>query len=135
MSEEQSITEYIEAYILHDPVANVEGVLADFDPQKLQQAEESGAIFIALYNTGKREVVKAEDITEPEPRANGVKLVAPSYVDKRMKAVVDVFDALGSSMPQALSAVSVMSAEAEGTGMTFAEALAALKALVYGEEG
>lgn len=135
MSESQDYSEYVVEYLLHDPVGNQEAAIAEFDTAKLVAAEQQGAVFIARYNTGRREIVPASEIVEPQPRVSGVVLAKKTEVLDIAKATCDVFDALGSSMPQALSAVSVMSAEAEGTGMTFAEALAALKALVYGEEG
>lgn len=133
---DQEITDRIIKYMLHDPIGNVEGEIAEFDAEKLANAESQGAIFIAVYQSGKREVVSASDVKEPEPILNGTVLVQPVYVDNRMKAVCDVFDALESSMPQAANAeVATMAlADEADAPMTFHEALAALKALVYGEE-
>ena len=67
---------------------------------------------------------------------NGVTLVQPVYVDDRMKAIVNVFEALeGSSLlaiNSATATVAPTAAENEAK-QTFAEALAALKAIVCGE--
>lgn len=85
-------------------------------------------------------------------------VVAPIYVDDRMKAVVDVFDALAASVPAVAAsadstrravpfsiAVPAVAASADvqpmsskaRSAMSFAEALEALRALAYGtgEEG
>lgn len=126
----EEITEYIEYYLLHDPIGNVEGAIAEYDTEKLQAAEDNGAIFIAVYNTGKREIVKAADISEPEPMVNGMTVVQPLYVDNRLEAVCAVFDALEATLT---SNASVATLSASGDTPTFQEALASLKALVYGE--
>lgn len=133
MSDPSNITEYIEAYMLHDPIGNVEGMVSNFDRDSLQSAEDEGMVFIAVYNTGKREIVKAQDVREPEPMSNGIKLVAPSYVDKRACAVVDVFDALAASIPIAeISEQPQPNGEANGSKKTFVEALETLRLLAYG---
>lgn len=133
---EERVTEYTECYLLHDPIGNAEGAIAEFETEKLVKAEQQGAVFIAVYNTGRREIVKAEDIRKPKPRMNGVTLVQPVYVDDRMKAIVNVFEALeGSSLlaiNSATATVAPTAAENEAK-QTFAEALAALKAIVCGE--
>lgn len=123
------VIEYIERYLLHDPIGNTEAEIAEFDTQKLQAAEDRGAIFIAVYSTGERKVVKAADIDEPLPRMHGIQLVAPAYVDDRMVAVADVFDALAFEMS---GGVSLMSVDDSGAASppTFAEALAKLKELI-----
>lgn len=112
-------------YLLHDPVSNVEGVVAEFDRSKLQEAENRGNIFIAVHSNGSREVVKAADVRRPEPMLNGVELAQPEYVDVRMDAVVACFDALANK--QGISTLSAKAAR-----KTFAQALAELKALLGG---
>lgn len=65
-------------------------------------------------------------------------VVAPIYVDDRMKAVVDVFDALAASVPAAAASADVQPVSSKArSAMSFAEALEALRALAYGtvEEG
>lgn len=65
-------------------------------------------------------------------------VVAPIYVDDRMKAVVDVFDALAESVPAVAASADVQPVSSKArSAMSFAEALEALRALAYGtgEEG
>lgn len=124
---DEEITDRIIKYMLHDLIGNVEGEIAEFDAEKLQEAEDAGAVFIAVYGSGRREVVKASDIVEPKPMLNGTVLVTPPYVDDRMLAVVDVFDALASEL--AAPAAMLMSAE-EPRRPGFAAALEKLKELV-----
>ena len=65
-------------------------------------------------------------------------VVAPIYVDDRMKAVVDVFDALAASVPAVAASADVQPVSSKArSAMSFAEALEALRALAYGtgEEG
>lgn len=124
MSEDYS--EYVVEYLLHDPIGNMEAAIAEFDTQKLESAEEQGAIFIARYNTGRREVVHASEIAEPQPRVSGVVLAKKNEMLDIAKATCDVFDAMAAGQP-AVMAASI------SEGKTFAEALADLKALVYGE--
>lgn len=121
----EAITEYVEAYLLHDPVGNTEGVVAEYEPGKLEAAEEMGAVFLAVYNTGRREIVKAGQVVEPTPRCNGVELVRPAYVDERMEAVLSALEALAAERSRSGAADAA----------PFAEALAALEALVRGEGG
>lgn len=129
MSEDQNYDEYVVEYLLHDPIGNMEAAIAEFDTDKLAAAEGQGAIFIARYNTGRREIVHANDISEPQPRVSGVVLARKSEMLDIAKATCDVFDALAAEQP-AVMAMAVNSADGS---QTFAEALAALKALVYGE--
>lgn len=125
----EEITDHIIKYMLHDLIGNVEGEIAEFDAEKLQKAEDAGAMFIAVYDSGRREVVKAAEIVEPKPMLNGTTLVTPPYVDERMVAVAGVFDALAFEMS---GGVALMSVDAEGTASppTFAEALARFKELI-----
>lgn len=125
-------------HMLHDPVGNCEAVLQEYDPELIGKAAESGMIFIAVDDEGGRTVVAADEVAEPNNDGEPFTLVRPAYVDERMKAVVDVFDALASSAPAAASTLAVQSAAgAARSSMTFAEALEALRLLAYGadEEG
>lgn len=126
----EEITDRIERYMLHDPIGNMEGEIAEFDKAKLLQAETQGAVFIAVHASGKREVVKAEDIVEPKPMACGVTVASEKTVLDIAKATCDVFDALAGEQPAVLA---LEADDAQGGQRTFAQALAALKALVYGE--
>lgn len=107
---EDELARTIVAYLIHDPVANVEGYLTEFDKEELAKAEAQGMVIIAEDNNGGRSIVHAGDVSEPSPAVNGIKVVAPSYVDKRTQAIVDVFDALAEELYA--TAVSVMSVDA-----------------------
>lgn len=124
-------TDYIEAYLLHDPIGNSEGVIAEYDHKKLAAAEANGAVFIAVHADGRRERVGAADVREPEPRVNGVTLAKPEYVDARTRATVAVFDALIAQ----LGGASVLVSDEGGELSPLETALAALKALAYPSEG
>lgn len=95
------------AYMAHSALTNSEAPLETYDTETLQALEDEGITFIAVYDDETREIVKAADITEPEPQVNGVTLCTPVYVDDRYDAVVSVFDAIkpildelvGTSMP------------------------------------
>ena len=125
-------------YLAHDPISNSEAVLTEYDAELIKRADESGIVFIAVDDQGTRSIVPASDVREPENRDEHFTFVQPLYVDDRMKAVVDVFDALASSVPAAASTLAVQSAAGKArTKMTFDEALEALRLLAYGtnEEG
>lgn len=125
-------------YMVHDPVANMEWQLDDFEQERLANMESSGFLFIALRDDDTREVVKAIDVAEPKPRVNGVTLVTPTYVDNRTAATVAVFEAL-SAIVDPESAVATADETGEETESqadpveAFKEALAALKA--FTEDG
>lgn len=100
-------------YVIHDPIANVEEILQNFDKEWLQKAEEGGLIFVAVHSDGARSIVKACDIEEPLTFANqgGVELVLPAYVDERTEATVACFDALASIVDPQPVAISDGNAE------------------------
>lgn len=132
MTEEmEAATKVVVAYLAHDPIGNVEGYVTDYSPEVLAAGEAAGIIFIAEYNDGSREVAKATDIVEPSPAVNGIKVVAPGYVDKRTDATIAVFDALAAIVDPEVAALSADGAPAEQAdpAAAFAAALAKLKAL------
>lgn len=131
----EEITDHIIKYMLHDPIGNVEGEIAEFDAEKLQGAEDAGAVFIAVYGSGQREIVKAAEIVEPEPMLNGTILVTPPYVDERIIAVVDVFDALADVVSAAPAMMALDTEAGTANKPTFAEALERLKEVAYGGTG
>lgn len=126
-----AMTRHVVAYILHDPVANMEGYITDFAEDNLSGAEDRGLVIIAEYNDGSREAVKAADVKPPEPELNGVKVVMPGYVDVRTDATIAVFDALAAIVNPETAAMSADGAPAEQAdpAAAFAAALAKLKAL------
>lgn len=118
-------------HMLHDPIGNCEAMVTEYDEELINRAASNRMIFIAVDEDGNRTVVQPEDVKEPINDDQPFTLVQPLYVDDRMKAVVDVFDALAASAD-----VQPVSSKARAA-MSFAEALEALRALAYGtgEEG
>lgn len=125
-------------YMAHDPILNNEEPLTNYDEAVLAEMEDSGIVFIAVHDDDTRTLVKASDITPPEPQMGGVTLVTPIYVDTRTEATVAVFDALAAIVDPE-SAVATADETGEITEATdpvqaFKDALAALKALEPQEE-
>ena len=118
-------------HMLHDPIGNCEAMVTEYHEELINRAANNGMIFIAVDEDGNRTVVQPEDVKEPINDDQPFTLVQPLYVDDRMKAVVDVFDALAASAD-----VQPVSSKAR-SAMSFADALEALRALAYGtgEEG
>lgn len=127
-------------YMAHDPVGNSEAVLTEYDAELIARAAESGIVFVAVDEDGGRTVVPPDEVEEPVLDGEPFTLVQPSYVDERMVAVVGVFDALAANTvatPMTMSSVKgerAATAPADGT-KSFTEALAALKAIVFGGDG
>lgn len=124
-------------YIAHDPITNTEAQVTEYDPALLEAAQDAGIVFIAQDINGNREIVKAADIKEPTGLEGECVLVQPVYVDTRMQAVVDVFDALEALMfPDTM----LLAADSEADTATrdpvevFTEKLAALRTLTQGGE-
>jgi hypothetical protein len=91
------MTPYI--YVAHDPLAMTEAQVTEFDQALLKQARDAGIVFIRQDINGNREIVEYTDVVPPEAAEGGdVSLVKPEYVDDRLQAVIDVFDALGSAV-------------------------------------
>ena len=76
-------------FLAHDPLSNTEMQVSEFDP-----AAGQGVVFIAVDANGFREIVRPEDVTPPDGVSGSFTLVEPVYVDDRMAAVIDVFDAM-----------------------------------------
>lgn len=123
-------------YAAHDPVGNCEAYVTEFDPEIISRAAASGIIFIAIDEEGNRSVVPASDVREPSRDDQQFTIVQPQYVDDRMAAVVDVFDAL-----QAVMLSESMALAADGADETtdaaprdplevFFEKIAALREIV-----
>lgn len=125
-------------HMLHDPIGNCEAMVTEYDEELINRAANNGMIFIAVDEDGNRTVVQTEDVKEPINDDQPFTLVQPLYVDDRMKAVVDVFDALAASVPAVAASADVQPVSSKArSAMSFAEALEALRALAYGtgEEG
>lgn len=125
-------------HMLHDPIGNCEAMVTEYDEELINRAANNGMIFIAVDEDGNRTVVQPEDVKEPINDDQPFTIVQPLYVDDRMQAVVDVFDALAASVPAVAASADVQPVSSKArSAMSFAEALEALRALVYGtgEEG
>ena len=125
-------------HMLHDPIGNCEAMVTEYDEELINRAASNGMIFIAVDEEGNRTVVQPEDVKEPINDDQPFTLVKPLYVDDRMKAVVDVFDALAASVPAVAASADVQPVSSKArSAMSFADALEALRALAYGtgEEG
>ena len=121
--------------LAHDPVGNCEWQVSDFDRSALAKNAENNIVFIAVDESGNREIVDASEVVEPPAMGEPLVLVQPVYVDERMMATVAVFDALAADLyPSA--AVMTMSAEAADSAAEggFMAAVARLKGLVYGKQ-
>ena len=95
-------------YWAHDPINNNEGVITNFDPSTLKQAEANGIIIIAEYEDGTREKVNAENVTEPNIQDSGLFVfVTPQYVDTRTtatyEAIKSIADAITPMIHEALA--------------------------------
>ena len=121
----------ISHYMAHDPVANIEGVVTDFNPEALALAAENGIIFIAVDENGAREVVDAASVKEPKLADECYVFVQPQYVDERTTATVAVFDALSAIVDPQPATADETGKETESVDPVeaFKAALAALKAL------
>lgn len=117
-------------YLAHDPIGNCEWQVEEFDSAILADQEENGIVFIAVDSEGNRQSVKASEVIEPSNDGSPLVLVQPAYVDDRMEAVVAVFDALADVESHGVMALSDGGGKSEKP--TFAEALAALKKVVFG---
>lgn len=125
-------------HMLHDAIGNCEAMVTEYDEELINRAANNGMIFIAVDEDGNRTVVQPEDVKEPINDDQPFTLVQPLYVDDRMKAVVDVFDALAASVPAVAASADVQPVSSKArSAMSFADALEALRALAYGtgEEG
>ena len=128
-------------YLAHDPLGNSEAQVVEYDPALLAEAERQGIIFIAVDSTGDRQIVSASDVKPPDDETGSLMLVQPVYVDERMQAVIEVFDALEAIMfPESepateQSATTMRKAARKITPEdAFKAALAALKEVAQGGE-
>ncbi|WP_419052456.1 hypothetical protein [Enorma massiliensis] len=112
--------------------------MTEFDPEILKRASDGGIIFIAIDDEGNRSVVGVDEVKEPVNDDKPFIVVQPVYVDDRVKAVVDVFDALAASVPAVAASAEVQPVSSKArSAMSFAQALEALRKLAHpdSEEG
>lgn len=93
---EDTTTNPITGYLLHDVVGNIEAYITEFAADKLQEAEDNGYVIVAERQDGTRERVKAADVSKPKPYVSGIALASPEYVDERIDAVLEALDAISA---------------------------------------
>lgn len=120
-------------YLLHDAVGNTEEVITSYSEELLEQAEAAGMQFIAVRSDGARELVSREDVREPQPQVNGVTLCQPEYVDKRIDAILEAFEAIGAILEPPAAKTSKPKAAGIDTG-DLATALDKLRAFKEGTD-
>lgn len=116
-------------YVAVDEAAGLMSYVSNYDAESLQAAEDMGVVFYAVLEDGSWEETKAADIKEPQSETFCIEIPQPVYIDTRMEAVVDVFDALVQSLPSKASIFSINSTDYSA----FYEALANLRAIVNKE--
>ena len=113
-------------YMAHDPIANVEGVVTEYDPDLLQQAADGGVIFVAVKDDGSPSIVPAGEVRQPRSIDQEYCFVQPAYVDERAKATLACLEAI-AEMREAVSAKARTAAE---PNQKFSDALGKLRELV-----
>lgn len=113
----------ISYFVAYDPHSNSEGIVTNFDADALKLASASGILFYSVDCEGNRTEVPASDVCPCDGVGETLDVAKPSYVDDRMRLVVDVFDALASEMP------ALLTLESDRASSPFLEALEALREL------
>lgn len=126
-------------FLAHDPVSNTEAQVSEFDKALLEAAAAQGVVFLAVDDAGNREIVPVDEVNPPDNYEGSFTLVEPVYVDDRMQAVVDVFNALEAVMFPEAVALSVdddapARVAARDPVQVFAENLAALREITKAGE-
>ena len=124
----------------HDPIANNEAQITNYDTTILTRAEQQGIIFIAEHADGSRTRISAKDITKPvTPPSGSYVFVTPAYVDTRMQAAASVFDAISTIINTTPTGLSADQQDEQDNTITpiqaFNDALAAFKRLVIKDTG
>lgn len=115
----------ISHFVAYDPHANAEGIVTNFDVDALKLASTSGILFYSVDYEGNRTEVPVSDVHPCDEAGETLDVAKPSYIDDRMKLVVDVFDALASEMPAMLT----IEMDEERASSPFLVALEALRKL------
>ena len=124
-------------YMAHDPLSNTEAQVTEFDPALLNAAAAQGVVFVAVDSHGNRRIADVSEVKPPEGTEGSLQLVQPVYVDERMQAVVDVFDALQTLvLPEAaaLAADDDQPAQVRDPVETFSAKLTALREITKAGE-
>lgn len=124
-------------YMAHDPLSNTEAQVTECDPALLNAAAAQGVVFVAVDAHGNRRIADVSEVKPPEGTEGSLQLVQPVYVDERMQAVVDVFDALQTLvLPEAaaLAADDDQPAQVRDPVETFSAKLTALREITKAGE-
>ncbi len=84
------------AFILHDPVANYESQITNFDDlETLKEAVNRGMLIIGVKPDNSRHIVSVDEVKEPQILGlSEVPIVLPSYVDSKIDEVMSVIQDL-----------------------------------------
>lgn len=124
-------------YLAHDPLSNTEAQVTEFDPALLNAAAAQGVVFVAVDAHGNRRIADVSEVKPQKGTEGSLQLVQPVYVDERMQAVVDVFDALQTLvLPEAaaLAADDDQPAQVRDPVETFSAKLTALREITKAGE-
>lgn len=124
-------------YMAHDPLSNTEAQVTEFDPALLNAAAAQGVVFVAVDAHGNRRIADVSEVKPQKGTEGSLQLVQPVYVDERMQAVVDVFDALQTLvLPEAaaLAADDDQPAQVRDPVETFSAKLTALREITKAGE-
>lgn len=82
-------------YTAYDPIHNIFYSLPRFEPEYLQAEYNKGIRFYANYANGRKEEIDPSNIKEirREAKVNRIKMIQPSYVNERMSALLNIFEA------------------------------------------
>ena len=122
----------ITAIWAHDPVGNNEAQITNYDTNILEEAEQHGIIFIAEHEDGTRTRIAAKDITQPTPTTGSYVFVQPTYVDTRMQATADVFDAIATIINTTPTVLNADEETPDTPIQAFNKALATFKNTIEG---
>ncbi len=84
------------AFALHDPIANIESQITNFDDiESLKEAVNRGMIIIGIKTDNSRHIVSVDEVKEPQiSDVRGIPVVLPSYVDSKIDEVMAVIQDL-----------------------------------------
>lgn len=128
-------------FTAYDPRANLETQVTNFDKRLLERLVQQGMLFYKHEQDGSCREVSVNEVVPDEIELEEFQLVEPVYVDERMNAVVDVFDALETLLCESSEVLSegntprMAKASASLTPVqVFSEKLAALRAIAIESE-
>ena len=96
---------------LHNPIENMEGVLTDFNKEMIKALHENGCIFIGVKRSGERVIIPWDEVEEPCPEAEILKIpiITHQVFTLVMEPIVEAIAELESS--QVKSPIATLSAQ------------------------